>query len=71
MAEQDYWLRIARYFEFDFIEEPLVRIHSLTDLNHKSAVDNTVNVNSDVRKAFLEKHLPAMKREGVDSEFQI
>lgn len=29
MAEHDYWLRIARYFEFDFVEEHLVINHAL------------------------------------------
>jgi len=68
MAEHDYWLRIARYFEFDFVEEALVINHALPGQNNMAINNDAVNKKTDARTLFLKKHSPAMKREGVDRE---
>ena len=62
IEDYEYWLRIARHFEFDFVEEPLFRYFDETDLDRKSL---DTQDNHDARAYLFNKHRAEMRRVGV------
>ena len=67
IEDYDYWLRISRYYLFDFVEEPLVRYHDIRAISTNTDVRRSRNIkaNLDARDQFYVKHQAQMKKEGV------
>jgi len=65
-AEHDYWLRIARYFEFDFIDDSLVKTKNQKGRNSRSFMKNRTTLPSRAQTAFQEKHLLVLKRQKTE-----
>lgn len=68
IEDYDYWLRIARFFEIDYIEEPLIRYHEPADLERKSL---NVRDNRDAREWLYRKHAWRMREAGVAHLFLV
>lgn len=68
IEDWDYWVRIARFYKFDFVEEPLFRYHDVEDIKRKSL--NTWE-NLEARAWFFRKHSAEMRRAEVDHLFLI
>ena len=66
IEDYDYWLRIARLFEVDFVEEPLIRYHDPRDVRRMSL---DVRANRAARAWLYGKHGRAMRRAGVAHRF--
>lgn len=66
IEDYDLWVRVARFFEFDFLDEPQVRYYDLTDDSRKSrhTADNLA-----ARAWFYRKYRGEMRREGTDHLF--
>lgn len=62
IEDYDYWLRICRHFEADFIAQPLMRYNDLTLPNRKSL---NFRENHDARCYFYTKHHAELVRWGV------
>ncbi len=58
----DYWVRVARFFEIDLIDEPLVRYDDTGDAGRKT---HAVEDNHAAREMFLARHGAEMRRHGV------
>jgi glycosyltransferase involved in cell wall biosynthesis len=59
IEDYEYWLRIARYYEFDFVEAPLIRYFDATDVARKSLDSQD---NHDARAYFYRKHGAEMRK---------
>lgn len=66
IEDYDYWLRIARHADIDFVEEPLVRYYFGHGGTQKSL--NT-RENLDARAWLFQKHQADMREAGVDHLF--
>lgn len=66
IEDWDYWLRVARLYRIDFVEEPLVRYHDVT-VDGRKSLDAARNLAA--RELFRKKHGPAMREEGVEPLF--
>lgn len=62
IEDYDYWLRMARFFDADCIEEPLIRYHEPPDVERKSL---NVRDNQDAREWLYRKHARRMREAGV------
>ncbi|HXE79727.1 MAG TPA: glycosyltransferase family A protein [Vicinamibacterales bacterium] len=62
IEDYDYWVRLARFFEIDFIDAPLIRYHD-AQLGERKSLDSAANI--DARWWFYRKHAAAMRRAGV------
>lgn len=62
IEDYDYWVRLARFFDIDFIEAPLIRYHDARAVARKSL---DVPANTDARWWFYRKHAAEMRRAGV------
>lgn len=73
IEDYDYWLRISRYYHFDFIEEPLVRYHDIRAVKLDTDVRRSRNIkaNLDARNQFYLKHRSQMRKEGVAHLFLV
>ncbi|WP_185858967.1 glycosyltransferase family 2 protein [Vreelandella nanhaiensis] len=73
IEDYEYWLRISRYYYFDFIEEPLVRYHDIRAISTNTDVRRSRNfqANLDARDQFYVKHQAQMKKEGVAHLFLV
>lgn len=68
IEDYDYWVRIARFFEIDYIDEPLIRYHEPPDLERKSL---NVRDNRDAREWLYRKHAWRMRQAGVAHLFLV
>jgi O-antigen biosynthesis protein len=68
IEDYDYWLRIARYYRFDYIDAPLVRYFDLQNSERRS-LDTRANLSA--RAWLYRKHGCEMRRIGVAHEFLI
>lgn len=66
IEDYDYWLRVARFFKFDFIAEPLIRYHDPQWMERKSL---NFGENMDARAWLFRKHATEMRRAGVADVF--
>ncbi|RUR35574.1 glycosyltransferase family 2 protein [Vreelandella populi] len=73
IEDYDYWLRISRYYHFDFVEEPLVRYHDIRAISTNTDVRRSRNIqaNLEARDQFYMKHQAQMKKEGVAHLFLV
>ena len=62
IEDYDYWVRLARFFEVDFVEAPLIRYHD-ANAGERKSLDMPANV--DARWWFYRKHAAEMRRHGV------
>lgn len=51
----EYWLRIACYFKFDYVDEPLVK-YRVHDEQVSKKIDLRINVCADIRNNFIKEH---------------
>jgi glycosyltransferase involved in cell wall biosynthesis len=66
IEDYDYWVRIARHFEFDYVEDPLLRYFYGHGEAQKSL---STHENLDARAWFFRKHEAEMRRADVDHLF--
>jgi len=62
----DYWLRISRFFKFEFLVESLVQSHTIYG---GSRSHNTDNMNHEIEEKFFNKLQKGLEREGIDRKF--
>ena len=62
IEDYDYWLRASRFFEVDYIEEPLIRYYDPRNIERKSL---DVEDNLEARDYLFEKHVRQMRSEGT------
>lgn len=62
IEDYDYWVRLARFFDIDFVEAPLIRYHD-PHAGVRKSLDVPANI--DARWWFYRKHAPEMRRHGV------
>jgi O-antigen biosynthesis protein len=62
----DYWIRIARFYRFEAVDEPLVRYHDVDGLDRKSL---STEDNLAAREWLFRKHRREMGRAGVAHRF--
>jgi glycosyltransferase involved in cell wall biosynthesis len=72
IEDYDYWLRIARFYEIDFIDEPLIRYHDQADPADGSgrlrrSLDFAANM--EARRRFHARYGHEMRRAGVEHLF--
>lgn len=62
----DYWLRISRFFKFEFLEEPLVRSQAISDSSefHSSNI-----MDHEIEVKFFNKHQRELEWKGIDRKF--
>lgn len=66
IEDYDYWLRVARFFRVDFVEEPVSRYYDLRSQDRKSV---NVQENLEARAWFYDKHGAAMRQADVAHHF--
>jgi len=66
IEDYDYWIRIARHFDFSFVEAPLVRYYDGSKRERKS-LDTGKNL--EARMYLFEKHKVEMRQAGVAHSF--
>ncbi len=66
IEDYEYWLRVGRFFKFDFIDEPLIRYHDPNQSERKSL---NRRENLDARAWLYRKHSAEMRRVGVANAF--
>lgn len=73
IEDYEYWLRISRYYNFDFIEEPLVRYHDVRAVTTDTDVRRSLNIkaNLEARNQFYLKHQAQMRKGGVAHLFLV
>ncbi|WP_447045831.1 glycosyltransferase family 2 protein [Vreelandella sp. H-I2] len=73
IEDYDYWLRISRYYHFDFIEDPLVRYHDMRAGTSDTDARRSRNIqaNLEARNQFYLKHQAQMRKEGVAHLFLV
>lgn len=62
VEDHDYWLRVARFFVVENVEEPVIRYHDPSGAERKSLA---VQQNLEGRFAFYRKHRTRMRRQRV------
>ena len=62
IEDYDYWVRVARFFEVEYVAEPLIRYHEPANPDRKSL---NVRDNLAARHWFFRKHAAEMRRAGV------
>lgn len=62
IEDYDYWLRTARFFDIDFVSQPLIRYNDVPAVERKS-LNQSQNV--DARNYFYNKHRDEMLQAGV------
>lgn len=67
IEDYDYWLRVSRYYDFEFVEESLVRYHDIRTVSTESDVRRSRNIkaNLEARNQLYVKHQSQMRKEGV------
>lgn len=67
IEDYDYWLRISRYYNFEYIEEPLVRYHDIRTATTESDIRRSRNIkaNLEARDQLYQKHKLQMRKKGV------
>ncbi len=68
IEDYDYWVRIARSFRFEAIDEPLVRYH---DPRHGDRKSLDVGDNHEARRWFHRAHRASMRAVGVEHLFLV
>lgn len=66
IEDWDYWIRVTRHFEVDFVSEPLIRYHDPAGVERKSL--NTEE-NIDARAWLYRMHGAEMRRAGTAHHF--
>jgi O-antigen biosynthesis protein len=66
IEDYDYWLRVARWYQFEFVPEPLLRYYDTSTAPRKSM---DVEANLAARDWFFGKHHAEMRRAGVAHTF--
>lgn len=72
IEDYDYWLRIARCYRIDFVDQPLVRYHDPADGHAgETQVRKSLHFASNLRarELFFGKHAEEMRRFGVADRF--
>ena len=62
IEDYDYWVRLARFFEVEYLDAPLSRYHDARTADRKSL---DLRANLDARWWFYRKHAAEMRRAGV------
>jgi glycosyltransferase involved in cell wall biosynthesis len=67
IEDYEYWLRISRYYNFEYVEEALVRYHDIraVSIDNDSRRSRNIQANLEARNQFYQKHQAEMKKEGV------
>ena len=64
--DHDYWTRIARFYEFDFVPEPLMNYnHEVSDAQPQERRSRRFNANMAARRIFLQRYGDAARDAGV------
>ena len=73
IEDYDYWLRIGRYYKFDYVSAPLVRYHDPRDQSEMAESRRSTNIkaNLDARAQLYRKHGAQMRKEGVAHLFLV
>jgi glycosyltransferase involved in cell wall biosynthesis len=71
IEDYDYWLRITRFFEIDFVDETLIRYHDPRSVECGKPIRKSLSIrdNLDARAHFYKKHRTEMRRLGVAHQF--
>lgn len=66
MEDYDYWIRIARYYKFDYIEQPLIRYHQDRRSDQRSLLRDA---DTGARHHLFRKFEPELKAHGITHQF--
>ncbi len=71
IEDYDYWLRISRFFEIDFVDEPLIRYHDSREHEPGTLERKSLDVGNNLaaRALLYRKHRSEMLRAGVAHHF--
>ncbi|HEV7372959.1 glycosyltransferase family A protein [Arenibaculum sp.] len=72
IEDYEYWLRIARFYEVDFVDEALIRYHNQDDpAGERARLRRSLNfaANMEARRRFHERYRHEMRRAGVEHLF--
>ena len=66
MEDYDYWIRVARFYDFDFVEQPLVRYYEVQRDDRRSLLRES---DLRARQRLFEKFRPELNRAGLAHRF--
>lgn len=66
MEDYDYWIRAARFYDFDFVDEPLVRYHETQRSDRRSLIPES---DATARRHLFEKYRSSLKEYGLTHKF--
>lgn len=66
MEDYDYWIRAARFYEFDFVDQPLVRYHESARSDRRSLVPDS---DAAARRHLFDKYRRSLKTFGLTHRF--
>lgn len=67
IEDYDYWLRISRFFEIDFVDEPLIRYYDTRESERGPLERKSLDVRKNLaaRARLFTKHRSELRRAGV------
>jgi O-antigen biosynthesis protein len=68
MEDYDYWIRVARFYDFDYVPEPLVRYYDVPMADRRSLV---ADADRRARDRLYQKFRPELERRGLLVDFLI